>query len=176
MLKLSEPKQEWLDVLPGVRILFAPVSRKAWRAAQTAAATIMRAAEPEEDDAPVSDEATEEAGDAISHALLERGIIAWSGVGDDDGEPLPVSPESVAIFLAHPLYFDAADRAYVKPFVARMMEGNVSAGSPNGTSDRAMPAPTIAASPVPGIYSGAEPAPIAGTSSKPKRAKASGKS
>ena len=174
MLRLSTPKEEWHDVRPGVRILFAPVTRKAWRAAQSAAAAAYRdAGYAAGDQAP--DEVTEEAGDAISRVLLERGILDWQGVGDEAGVALPVTPESVAAFLAHPLYFTAADAAYVGPWVSRMQEGNVSAGSPSGTSVAETPEPITAASPVP-VQTDAESAPTGSTSSGRRKRRASGKS
>ena len=148
MLKLGAPVEAgWEDLLPGVRVRFAPIGIKAVRAARRAVATALR----------IDVEDIEEAGDALSRELLRRGILEWEGVGSQDGTPLtpqtrvgvfneagelveddegePVTQAAVELFLRDPTAFEAADRVYVRPWSDRELEKNGLAGSPNGTSE-----------------------------------------
>lgn len=136
MIRLKKPEPEWLDILPGVRVLFAPVSQPAWRAARRASAAIW-AADSTGDN---KQDAIENAGEAFSRALIERAILDWEGVGDADGSPLKADAESISMFLDLPQCFEACDRAYVMPIVLLATEGNVSAALPDGTSAAAMQA------------------------------------
>lgn len=119
-------------LLPRVRVRFAPIGIKAVRAARRAVAKALA----------IDVEDIEEAGDELSRELLRRGILAWEGIGDADGKPVAVSPEMIALFLADPTCFEAADRVYVRPWSDRELEKNGFAGSPNGIS--ATPAKDIA--------------------------------
>lgn len=130
-----------------VRVQFAPIGRIALRAARRAAGEVYREADlPEGDDAPLSTELLEAAGDALSDALLMAGIIAWEGVGDADGVSAPVTPDNVRLFLADPLRFEALDAAYVRPFILKELEKNGSSPLPNGISAGATPEKAIAGS------------------------------
>lgn len=191
MLRLqTEP--EWLGALPGtaedprpylvpgVRVRFAPIGPKAFRAAGQAMVKVLTSAgEGAEPD-------NEEASDAIARELIVRGIVAWEGVGPagrDDDEPLPVTDAAKAAFAADAALFLAAEAAYVTPYLLRDAEGKGSSGSPNGTGERVMPAPDTAPSPaVPSGTDGATttipaspPAPISSMSPTPKRRKRSGR-
>ena len=132
--------------VPAVRVQFAPIGRIALRAARRAAGEACQdMALPEDEDAPLSPELMDLAGDALSESLLMSGIVAWEGVGDADGNPAPVTPDNLRLFLADPLRFDRLDEAYVRPFVLRELEKNGLSPSPNGISTGATPEPTIAA-------------------------------
>ncbi|MHA3791453.1 hypothetical protein [Rhizorhabdus histidinilytica] len=181
MIRIGEaaPSARWEEeVLPGVDILFAPITRPAWRAAKRAAAKALdgegKAVGAE--GTLADDEAIEIGGDAFSLELIRRGILEWRGVGDLDGNPIDVTPEAVDIFLSDPRRFDACDLRYVMPFALEQREGNGSAGSPSGTSSRVMPAKTTAGSVAkraPGVA--AKNVRTGSTRPKRKRAKASGR-
>ncbi|WCT73929.1 hypothetical protein PQ455_01465 [Sphingomonas naphthae] len=138
MLRLPPkmPEAEWLDVLPGVRVQFAPIGPKSFRAAQQACLTALNA------DA----EDKEEASDEMSRELIRRGIMAWEGVGNAHGDPVAVTPEAVELFLSDPLAFAAACSVYTTPFFIRNAEGNGFAGSLDGTGAEATPASDTATS------------------------------
>lgn len=119
-------------LLPAVRVRFAPIGIKAVRAARRAVAKALA----------IDVDDIEEAGDELSRELLRRGILEWEGVGDADGKPVAVSPDTIALFMADPTCFEAADRVYVRPWSDRELEKNGFAGSRNGTS--ATPANDIA--------------------------------
>lgn len=177
MLKLGANTGGWHDYVLGARVCFAPIGPKAVRRARLACAVALRI--------DVAD--IETAGDALSRELIRAGITAWEGVGDatgasfapdtlvpvmdDAGEPLldaddkPVMQAAVELFLDDPTAFEWADRVYVRPWADREREKNGWAGSPNGTSVEATPAPDTASSAAP-------VAPESDAAQTPKRAKA----
>lgn len=177
MLKLGAAPNGWLDLLPGVRAQFAPIDRAMVRAARRAAAAFIQA-NPELDD----DERREGAGDAFTAELIRRGLQDWEGVGDQNGEPLPIDAEgALDLFLAEPLLFEAADDVWVLPWARQAAEKNASSLSPAGTTKAGTGAKTTAGSAakrtktVAPKGTGAKSARTESTSRKPTTAKRSGK-
>lgn len=133
----------WLEVIPAdgdtpaVRVKLRPIGRAAARDARDAA---LASAGIAETDAALYN-------DRVAMALIRACLIDWQGVGDADGVPVAVSPETVAAFLDHPGVLERLTEAFVAPWLARELEKNGFAGSPNGISTRVTPAPTTAASP-----------------------------
>jgi len=147
-------------LLPGVRVKFRPIGPKAVRAAREAVREALRLAPND----------VVEAGDALSIELIRRGIIEWEGISlegtttpvaatadevvmkdgapllDEDERPV-IKPGTISSFVAMARAFEAADQAYVYPWVLKDREGNASAGSPNGTGAAATPANGTASSP-----------------------------
>lgn len=164
MLKLPSQENEWHEVLPGIRVLFRPIGRKAWRAAQKAAAGVMR----DGGELQERDELLEDVGDELSYALLYRGIVDWEGVVGDDDQPVAPTPDvprlvdgkpasgsdgellvdrgTISAFLSDPIVFRACDRAYVMPFITRQREKNGSSASPDGTGEAETQAAATASS------------------------------
>lgn len=174
MLKLVRQEPEWKDVLPGVRILFAPVTTAALRAAQRAAAVVFRAAA--DLGAENVEEATLDAGDGISRELLARAILQWEGVGDADGNPVDPTPEWIGVFLDDPTCFQAADAVYVHPWLDREREKNGSSPSPSGISAGETPGTDTANSAAQQTAAGdATNAPTSSRSRGRKKARSSGK-
>lgn len=186
----------WIEnVLPGIDLRFRPIEPRDCRAARRASAAAVEAASDVDDL-----EKLEIAGDAFSLALIRRGLLDWRGVGNLDGEPIEPTADAaqlddagnpvldddgepvmvlgtVSRFLSDAIVFEACDNAYVMPFVQRDREGNGFAGSPPGTSTRAMPAPAIVTSAAkPEADAAARNAPTGNTSSKRKRGTKSGRS
>ena len=177
-MRLRAPAEAgWRDLLPTVRVRFAPITIKGVRAARRAVAAALQ----------VDPDDIEEAGDALSRELIRRGILEWEGVGDADGAPIAVSPDAIELFLADPVAFEQADRVYVRAWSDREREKNGWSGSPNGisatpakatASEPAAPPPTGDASPIPQATP-PKPAPDAPTSAsrkRPTKRKASGRS
>ena len=173
----DDPNNTRPFLIPGVRVRFDPIGRKAVRAARAACAVSLAA-----------DGDYQEASDALSREIIRFGIVEWEGVGDVDGEVVAVTPEAVDLFLADPELCEQAEIAYVQPWLLRDMEKNASAGSPNGTSEEAMPALGTATTSASGAKTGdaslnskprtkrpAKAATTSPTSPKPKRARKSGK-
>jgi len=117
MLKLALDREPfWLDMLPGVRVQFRPVSVAAILLARTAAADVLRAG---------GDDAMVKAGVAFTRSLAHSGIAAWEGIGDADGSPVEPSKETIDAALELWPVFDAIDRLYVGPAIIQDAEKNV---------------------------------------------------
>lgn len=136
----------WIDLVDGVRVRVRPCDTSVWQAAKLAGLNAVRDAREalagvREAGGSVMglslDDAAEVA--AISQfglvkALARLAILEWEGVGNDDGAPLPVTPEHVEGLMR---YHDIADifvAAYTAPYADRVLEGNGSGPSRNGTS------------------------------------------
>jgi hypothetical protein len=117
MLKLAFDREPiWLDVIPGVRVQFRPISVAAILIARTAAADVLRAG---------GDDVMVKAGVAFTNSLAHSGIAAWEGIGDADGNPVEPTRETIDAALEHWPVFDAIDRLYVGPALIQDAEKNV---------------------------------------------------
>ena len=128
MLKLSANPQEpfWLDLIPGVRIRVRPITVASMLVAREVVSRVYR----DEDQTDV----TTRAGMALVHELARRGIAEWEGVGTAEGEPAPVTVETIDALLEHWPAYDALDALYVGPALRRAEEKNGSSNSSGGTS------------------------------------------
>jgi len=95
MLTLDLPSTPyWLTLPRGVRVEIKPVTTAVMAAAQAAAARnlgVMRATEPDLD----PDMSRGLAFAFLVKALARHAILAWEGIGDTSGKPLPLSPDAV---------------------------------------------------------------------------------
>lgn len=143
MIRLGALPHGWLDLLPGVRGFFDPITRPMVRAARRASAQFY--AENVGLDEQV---ARDGAGDAFTAELIRQGLKDWEGVGNAAGDPLAVTdPGAIEAFIAEPLLFEAADNKWVLPWAVQASEKNASSPSLAGTSKAATGAKTTAASP-----------------------------
>jgi hypothetical protein len=139
MIRLNlNPEPAWLELVPGVRVRVAPLNSALIGAART---------DPFVADLPA--EAPREAvAVAMAKAIGAVGILEWEGVGDADGYPLAPSREAVSALMDVFPIFEAFQMGYVAKGLVLESEKNVSAPSPNGTSegatDTAPPAPAAA--------------------------------
>jgi hypothetical protein len=75
--------------------------------------------------------------DAFVHALAHRGITAWSGVGNVDGEVIEPTPDGVSELLnLSDTVFRAFEVGYVTPILELDAEKNASSAAPSGTTRR----------------------------------------
>jgi hypothetical protein len=125
LLKLSTPSRDpfWLDILPGVRIQFRPISVADMLVARAAAAESLGA--KVEGDAPLDRSTTVAAGATFTRSLALSGIVAWEGIGDASGKPIDPKPVAINQLLEVWPAFDAIDRLYVGPALTRLDEKNV---------------------------------------------------
>lgn len=139
MIKLSSIKSDpsWLDLIPGVRLRVRPITVASMLVAREAVGKVYR----DEDQADV----TARASIALVRELAHRGIVEWEGVGNAEGEPAPVTAETVDALLDHWPAYDALDALYVTPALRRDAEKNESSNSPDGTSAEAPNTATPAA-------------------------------
>ncbi|ARP98198.1 hypothetical protein [Pseudorhodoplanes sinuspersici] len=117
MLKLAFDREPfWLNLLPGVRVQFRPITVAAILLARTAAADVLRAG---------GDDAMVKAGCAFTRSLAHSGIVAWEGIGDADGNPVEPTKETIDAAVEVWALFDAVDRLYVGPALLQDAEKNV---------------------------------------------------
>lgn len=118
------PEPQWLDLGHGVKLKLMPLT--------TALMVATRS------DLAVQDLDVEASNDTraavFATALARRAVVDWEGVGDVDGNPLPVSPEGIDALLSLWPIFEAFNLHYVSRGMLLDAEKNVSAPSPTGTS------------------------------------------
>lgn len=118
----SEP--QWLDLGHGVRLLLLPL---------TTALMVATRSDPAVQD--LEAEASNDSRAAIFvGALARRAVVDWEGVGDADGNVLPVTPEGVDALLSLWPIFEAFNLLYVSRGMLLDAEKNGFALSPTGTS------------------------------------------
>ena len=134
----------WVDLLPGLRLVVWPVTTTIMAAARADAAL-----GDLDDDSP-----REMLAVTMAQAVARRIVVDWTGVGDDDGNPLPVTPDGIDALLNIWPVFEAFQEKALGPHLVLDAEKNASAPSPNGTtagaSDIAQPAPDAASTALPG--------------------------
>lgn len=142
-------------------------------------------------------DAEERAADAFTREVIRHNIISWSGIGDENGQPvqptmdreihdldgrvIDVELGTISAFLAEPRLVEAADREYVMPWALADAEKNGLSLSLAGTSARATQEPDTAnrsarraRKAVARTKTAARPARTKSTSAKATKAKPSG--
>jgi hypothetical protein len=161
MLKLPSRSDAltWLDLIEGVRVRVRPHAVAAMLVAQSEARRVYReqreggeGAELEPgsfDDRFTSTQAIV----SMVSALAHYAIVEWEGVGDEDGNPAPVTHENIDRLMRHARCYERFDELYAVPAFRESAEKNDLSPSQNGTSegatntagpasDNATPAPT----------------------------------
>lgn len=126
MLKLSPRNADafWLDVIPGVRIEFRPVTVAAMIVARRAGGDLYVQAADVDPDAVVGEDLNARVNVAVVTSLAKQGIVSWSGVGDAEGAAIDTTPDAIEMLLDHWPVYEAIDRLYVAPVFARDAEKN----------------------------------------------------
>lgn len=114
----------WLTLAPGVRLHLAPL---------TTALMVSARADPSVQGLPAT-ASTEELALAMAKAVARRAVLDWEGVGDADGNIIPVSPEGIDALLEVWPIFEAFQTDYVSKGLLMDAEKNVSAPLPSGSS------------------------------------------
>ena len=115
---------QWLTLVPGLRLLVGPLTTALMVSAR---ADMAIEALPET-------ATTEELALAMAKAVARRAILEWDGVGDDEGNIVPVTPEGIDALLEIWPVFEAFQTGYVAKGLILDAEKNVSAPSPSGPS------------------------------------------
>ena len=136
MLRLdlsNEPR--WLDLGHGVRLLVEPLTTAVMMQARRdlARGGALDGIGPD-DEVEADDGRNEELGTAMAMAVALRVIRDWEGVGDVDGQPLPVSEDGIRALMSLWPIFEAFQLRYLEGYVLLEQEKNGSALSPSGTS------------------------------------------
>ncbi len=107
----------------GASILFRSDKPSAGVAAARRAAGLMIEAGGDDADASV----------AFTVALAQWGALSWDGVGDEAGQPLELTPESLELLMTQmPDAYRRIDHGFVIEILSRDAEKNGSAPSPVG--------------------------------------------
>jgi hypothetical protein len=125
MIRLDlSPEPQWLDLGHGVKLKLLPL---------TTALMVATRSDPAVQN--LDPNSSNDARAAIfAGALARRAVVDWEGVGDVDGNPLPVSDEGIDALLSLWPIFEAFNLHYVSRGMLLDAEKNGSAPSPTGTS------------------------------------------
>ncbi len=110
MLRLnlsSEP--HWLDLGHGVKLLVAPLTTAVMLAARSDPTIIAATQGAEADPAASNDDLAR----VVAKAVARIAVKDWEGVGDADGEPLPISPDGIDALLEIWPIFEAFQTRYI---------------------------------------------------------------
>lgn len=115
MLRLNlQSGPEWLDLGHGVRLFVLPCTTSIMLAVRSS---------PEVED--LAEDATPEQKAIVGAKALARMVITdWEGVGDEHGEPVPVSPEAIDALMENWVIFEAFQIRYVSGHLALEQEKN----------------------------------------------------
>jgi hypothetical protein len=122
---------DWIDLGHGVRLCVAPLTTAIMMAARKHAQG--QIALPEGADPELADIDTDSIGLAMAKAVARIVVTDWEGVGDADGEPVPISPEGIDALLDVWPIFEAFQTRYVARAMILDAEKNASPLSPNGS-------------------------------------------
>ena len=133
MLRLNlNSGPEWLDLGHSVRLQVAPLTTATMMAARKDAQGLITL--PESTELGQVDIDIDRIGLAMAKAVARIVVTDWEGVGDADGNALPVSPEGIDALLDIWPIFEAFQTKYVARAMILDAEKNASAPSPTGTS------------------------------------------
>jgi hypothetical protein len=110
MLRLdlsNEPR--WLDLGNGVRLLVEPLSTAVMLAARSDPAIL--AATQTESDATAS--SNDDLARIVAKAVARIVVKDWDGIGDEDDNPLPLTPEGIDALLELWPIFEAFQTKYI---------------------------------------------------------------
>ena len=125
MIRLDLSREpRWLDLGHGVRLRVGPLTTSLMAAARS---------DPTVTSLP-EDASNETIAVTMAKALARLVVLEWDGVGDAEGEPVPVTPEGIDALLDILPIFEAFQLRYVSKGLLLEAEKNGSAPSPNGTS------------------------------------------
>ena len=110
MLRLilsSEPR--WLDLGHGVRLLVEPLTTAIMLAARSDPAIVAATQGAEEDAGHTNDDLAR----IVAKAVARIVVMDWEGVGDEEGAPLPLTPEGIDALLELWPIFEAFQTKYI---------------------------------------------------------------
>ena len=110
MLRLNlsnEPR--WLDLGHGVRLFVEPLTTAIMLAARSDPAIIAAAADAESDAAHSNDDLARIVAKAVARIVVKD----WEGVGNEDGKPMPLTPEGIDALLELWPIFEAFQTKYI---------------------------------------------------------------
>ena len=110
MLRLNlSTEARWLDLGHGVRLLVEPLTTAIMLAARSDPAIVVAASEAESN----ADHSNEDLARVVAKAVARIVVKDWEGVGDEDGKPLPLTPEGIDALLELWPIFEAFQTKYI---------------------------------------------------------------
>ena len=108
MLRLNlSTEPHWLDLGHGVRLLVEPLTTAIMLAARSDPAIVAAAADAE--NSASNDDLARIVAKAVARIVMKD----WDGVGDEDGKPLPLTPEGIDALLEIWPIFEAFQTKYI---------------------------------------------------------------
>ena len=108
MLRLNlSTEPQWLDLGHGVRLLVEPLTTAIMLAARSDPAIIAAAADAE------NSASNDDLARIVAKAVARIVVKDWEGVGDEDGEPLSLTPEGINALLELWPIFEAFQTKYI---------------------------------------------------------------
>ena len=125
MIRINlSPEPQWFELGHGVRLKLLPL---------TTALMVATRSDPAVQDLD-ADASNDTRAAVFATALARRAVVDWDGVGDAEGNVLPVTPEGIDALLSLWPIFEAFNLLYVSRGMLLDAEKNGSAPSPTGTS------------------------------------------
>jgi hypothetical protein len=110
MLRLNlsnDPR--WLELGHGVRLLVEPLTTAIMLAARSDPAIVAAATDAESDAAHSNDDLARIVAKSVARIVVKD----WDGVGDENGKPLPLTPEGIDALLELWPIFEAFQTRYI---------------------------------------------------------------
>jgi hypothetical protein len=122
MLRLNlSTEPQWLDLGHGVRLFAEPLSTAVMLAARSDPEILAATQVAEGEDAPSNDELARIVAKAVARIVVRD----WEGVGDAEGNPLPLKPEGIDALLEIWPIFEAFQTRYIAGALILDAEKNV---------------------------------------------------
>ena len=110
MLRLNLSNEpSWLDLGHGVRLFVEPLTTAVMLAARSDPAILAATQVAEGEDTPSNDDLARIVAKAVARIVVHD----WEGVGDEDGKPLPLTPEGIDALLELWPIFEAFQTKYI---------------------------------------------------------------
>ena len=110
MLRLNlSTEPQWLDLGHGVRLFVEPLTTAIMLAARSDPAIIAAATDAEVETTQSNDDLARIVAKAVARIVVKD----WEGVGDEDGKPLPLTPEGIDALLELWPIFEAFQTKYI---------------------------------------------------------------
>ena len=122
MLRLNlSTEPQWLDLGHGVRLFVEPLSNAVMLAARSDPAILAATQGEGVEDSPSNDDLARIVAKAVARIVVKD----WESIGDEDGKPLPITPEGIDALLEIWPIFEAFQTRYIAGALILDAEKNV---------------------------------------------------
>jgi len=122
MLRLNLSNEpNWLDLGHGVRLFVEPLTTAVMLAARSDPAILAATQGEGVEDSPSNDDLARIVAKAVARIVVKD----WESIGDEDGKPLPITPEGIDALLEIWPIFEAFQTRYIAGALILDAEKNV---------------------------------------------------